>query len=269
MALGNNLKKKKLIEDKKEETKKSSSKVKKNPPAKKKSVTSSKKKELIKKPKASKPSKKTVIKKVLDKPKTLKSTSETKFPKPRIEEELPLFIAQELRERKNELRKRYEDEVAELHGKIIQFVVFQVGGESYALDIDCVKEVVAIPSISKTPNTPQHIKGIANVRGNTYVVFDLATKFKIATEVDPRYLMIVSHDGVTASLTLELLPTTYKVNGNNISSGMHMIEDASFDVSYIKGLIQHDEKLIYYLDVIELLKNDKAIVVPDKLAKAQ
>ncbi|MEQ9468075.1 MAG: chemotaxis protein CheW [Ekhidna sp.] len=267
MALGNNLKKKKLIEDKKEAPKEVASKSKSKTSKKKKQTPSTKKKQLIKKPTATKPAKKTTTKKKESKPKAAKKQKAGSPQGP--DQGLPIFIAQELKERKNELRRRYEQEVAQLHGKMVQFVVFEVGGESYAVDIDCVKEVVAVPSISKTPNTPAHVLGIANVRGKTYVVFDLATKFKVTTETFARYLMIVNHDGIKAGLTLGLLPTTFKVNGDNISSAFHMIEDASLDVSYIRGLIQHEEKLIYYLDVIELLKNDKAIVVPDKLAKTK
>ncbi|MEO1254897.1 MAG: chemotaxis protein CheW, partial [Bacteroidota bacterium] len=126
-------------------------------------------------------------------------------------------------------------------------------------------EIVQLPKLSRTPNTPNHIKGVANVRGDTYVVFDLSTRFQVSEETEARYLLIIGHSEVKAGLQLPLLPSTFKVDGKSISSEMNMIEDASLDVSYIKGIIQYEEKLIYYLDIIEMLQSDKAVVVPDKI----
>lgn len=246
MALGKNLKKKELIAT--EEVK-----PKKRAAEKKPKVV--KKKQLIKKTKSAKlaPPKKSEPKKDKQAP----------LAQEEINSGLPMFIAQEIHDRKVQLRKRFDDEIAQLHGKSIQFVAFEIGGELYAIGIDSVREVVPLPNLSKTPNTPKHIKGIANIRGNTYVVFDLATKFHVTGDEIPRYLLVIDGKGTVASLMLSSLPTTFKTNGSNISSEMHMIEDASLDVTYIKGLIQHEDKLVYYLDIIELIKNDKAIIVPN------
>jgi len=207
----------------------------------------------------------------------VQASQEVELPAPketRLEEKpasynpiIPYYIAQELHVKKTELRKRYKEQINALKGKSVHFVVFEVGGEFYAIDIDVIKEVVPIPHLSKTPNTPAHIKGIANVRGSTYTVFDLAIKFKVIGGEVSRYLLIIDSKKVEASITLSTLPTTLRTKGDNISSSLNLIEDASLDVSFIRGLIQHDDKLIYYLDIIELLSNDKAIVIPDNLMK--
>ncbi len=270
MALGKNLKKRKLIAEE-------PAKVTKKPVSKKKVVKADK--ELIEKPKAKQKGKE-AKKKVATKPKAKPASKAVKktAPKlkkvtPQVQEEttpkvdsgLPIYIAKELYDLKTTLRKKYKEDVASLKGSIVQFVIIDVGDELYAVDIDCVKEVVPLSSLSKTPNTPEHIQGIANVRGSTYVVFDLTKKFKLDRDDTFSYLLVLEHEGIAAALSLSRLPTTRKINGDNISSELHMIENASLDVSYIKGLIQDEEKLIYYLDIIELLKNDKAIVVPDNL----
>lgn len=178
-----------------------------------------------------------------------------------------VYIAQELYERKSALRKRYVQEITSLQGKPIQFILLTIGTERYALDIECVREVVSMPAISKTPNTPDHIQGIVNVRGNTYVVYDLAKKFQVIAQEVPRYLLVLSDKKLKSSIPLSVLPTTFKTNGNQISHSLQTIENAILDASYIKGMIQDDKDLIYYLDIIELLKNDKAVVIPENLVK--
>ncbi|MEP1032345.1 chemotaxis protein CheW [Ekhidna sp.] len=262
MALGKNLKKRKLIAEKQAAPKKTTSK--------KKNVVKADK-ELIEKPKAKKPtkaSKQKVQPKPLKKVTTKKKKTVQNIPKekPAVQDTgLPIYIARELHDLKTTLRNRYKEEVAKLKGAIVQLVIIEIGGERYAVDIDCVKEVVPASNLSKTPNTPSHIQGIANVRGATYVVFDLSKKFKLEEEVTHNYLLVLEHESISAAISLNLLPTTRKINGDHISSELHIIENASLDVSYIKGLIRDEEQLIYYLDIIELLKNDKAIVVPDNL----
>ncbi|MBC6424886.1 MAG: chemotaxis protein CheW [Ekhidna sp.] len=283
MALGDNLKKKKLIPAKgdkgkqavksKEEFKKTNpsitdKKIKKKFPRSKKEAKPSLKESISKKTSTKKSSKR-----IIQKPaKQIKADqqSETFCKQEGFSEQitnirLPVYIAQELLKRKENLRSKYKEEVAALKDKNIQFVIMQIGGERYAIAIDNVKEVVPISEISKTPNTPSHIKGIANVRGNTYVVFDLADKFKVKGDDFPRYLLVLNSRKINACLTLSVLPSTLKVNGNDMSSDMQVIEDAIPDASYIKSIIQYDEQLIYYLDIIQLIKNEKAIVIPDSL----
>ncbi|WP_424964320.1 chemotaxis protein CheW [Ekhidna sp.] len=267
MALGKNLKRKKLISEEPKE--KEPKKVKKKSLIKKEDApqkaAKSPKKSSTKKDSSTKAKKK---KTPTTKPAKKGSTNQKKQ-KPEsaqpFDPVLSNYIANELRERKIRLRKQYTAEIAELQDKNIQLVSFIINNEIYATDIHIIKEVVKFPVLSKTPNTPKHISGLANVRGTSYVVFDLAARFGIESVSDPNYLMIFNHHEIKASLVLESLPTTLKVEGGNISSEIQMIEDATLDLSYIKGIIHLEEKLVYYLDIIEMLKNDKAVVIPDEL----
>ena len=265
MALGKNLKRKKLISEESKE--KEPKKVKKKSLIKKE-VAPKKKTKTAKKSSAAKDlSTKTKKKKAASTPKT-KGTSTKQAKKEASQSFDPVlsnYIANELRERKVRLRKQYATEIAELQDKNIQLVSFIINNEIYATDIHIIKEVVKFPTLSKTPNTPKHISGLANVRGTSYVVFDLAARFGIENVSDPNYLMMFNHHEIKAGLVLESLPTTLKVEGKSISSDIQMIEDATLDLSYIKGIIHLEEELVYYLDIIEMLKNDKAVVIPDEL----
>lgn len=295
MALGNNLKKKKLIPDSSKDTS-DKKKESKKPTAKKKATKALPKKVSTKKKSTdTKLSKKTNQVKSLSKKTSQKTKSSEKHQQVEdfqtidlvpsmVQEQNPenvrsshdqiisaysVYIAQELFERKTALRKQYVQEVTNLQGKPIQFILMTIGTERYALDIDSVKEVVPIPTISKTPNTPSHIQGVVSVRGNSYVVFDLAKKFNVIAQEVSRYLLVLSNKELKSSITLSALPSTFKTNGSQISYSIQTIENALLDASYIKGMIQDGDELIYYLDLVELLKNDKAIVIPDNLVKEQ
>ena len=216
---------------------------------------------------------KKVFKKVIGEPVEKKSiphppllvTEKKNLPEEITDMKLPAYIARELLERKKHLRNKYTKEVAALKGYVIQLVIIQIGEERYAIEINNVKEVVLMPKTSKAPNTPSHITGITIIRRNTYVVFDLADKFKVKSDPSPEYLLVLNNRKINACLTLGALPFTLKVNGDDISSDMQTIEYATLDASYIKGIIQHNKQLIYYLDIVRLIKNEKAIAIPDDL----
>ncbi len=265
MALGNNLNKKKRIPKK-------LAKESKNKPK-----STLKNEIIIKKARVQKPKPRKSAKKLLAEANPTAEQKKGASPKPTkvqvestaqenlLNYQIPVFIAKELFDKKKSLRKKYQVEIETLKNKSTQFILMSIGKEYYAIEIDLVKEVVPIGEISKIPNTPAHIRGISNVRGSAYVVFDLSEKFNIQGEEVAKYLLVLNNSTINSCLMVSTLPSTLKINGSNIFCDLQTIEDAILDASYIKGLIHECEQLIYLLDIIELIKNEKAIVVPDNL----
>lgn len=181
------------------------------------------------------------------------------------QDKLSFFITQEVEAKKKALRQKYREEIAALPAdSYLQFVIIHIGEERYAIEIDKVREIVPLTHLSKTPQTHDHVLGIAKVRGKTRVVFDLKEKFGVKDGLPLQYLLVFDDAHLGASLALSTLPTTLKILSNAISHGPKLIEEAIMDASYIKGLIHEEKEVIYYLDIIEMIKNEKAIVVPDE-----
>jgi two-component system chemotaxis sensor kinase CheA len=63
-----------------------------------------------------------------------------------------------------------------------QYVTFGLGTVKYAFDINQVKEIMTIPSITQVVYAPSHQLGIINLRGVTLPVFDLRTMFKLPAQ---------------------------------------------------------------------------------------
>ena len=60
---------------------------------------------------------------------------------------------------------------------LCQYLTFALGDETYALEINRVREVVDITRITLVPGMPEFARGIINLRENTVPVFDLNLKF--------------------------------------------------------------------------------------------
>ncbi|MFH1915432.1 MAG: chemotaxis protein CheW [Pseudomonadota bacterium] len=57
-----------------------------------------------------------------------------------------------------------------------QYLTFSLGREVFALDIGKVKEVLEITATSEIPGTPDHLRGVINLRGHAVPVVEMRLK---------------------------------------------------------------------------------------------
>ena len=161
MALGKNLKKQKLIPDKVTKT------------SSKKKATS--KAKTVAKPKVKKTTSKAIKKKVIPIPKKVAKSAPLEK-----QNEIVSYITKVKKEKRTALREQFNKEIAELQDKTLQFVIFSMDGEDYAIEIEHVKEVVIAPEMTKVPKTPAYIQGISTIRGQDYTGFELMPQIWIS-----------------------------------------------------------------------------------------
>ncbi len=65
-------------------------------------------------------------------------------------------------------------------GEKVNFLLFKLGEQSFAFEINFVKEVIEYRKITQIPLAPEPIEGIINLRGNAIPVVDLRKKLKIS-----------------------------------------------------------------------------------------
>ena len=59
-----------------------------------------------------------------------------------------------------------------------QYLVFQLGENSFGVDILRVKEILQFAGCTTVPRTPDYIRGVVNLRGNVLPVVDLLCLFQ-------------------------------------------------------------------------------------------
>ena len=75
-----------------------------------------------------------------------------------------------------------------------RYLTFTLNGESYALDIFHVKEILEYRSLTVVPMMPDFIRGVINLRGRAVPVIDLAIRFaRGTTAVRRRTTIIIVH----------------------------------------------------------------------------
>src|ERR1700722_5650646 len=51
---------------------------------------------------------------------------------------------------------------------------FEAGGESLAIDAAAVQEIIGVPHVSRVPNAPPSLEGVASVRGQAVPILSVA-----------------------------------------------------------------------------------------------
>lgn len=58
-----------------------------------------------------------------------------------------------------------------------QYLTFSVAGDTYALAIDGIKEIIELSPMTLVPMMPAYVRGVINLRGAVVPVVDLAARF--------------------------------------------------------------------------------------------
>jgi purine-binding chemotaxis protein CheW len=73
-----------------------------------------------------------------------------------------------------------------------QFLAFSLRGETFAIDIRSIREVIQYGEITEVPLMPATIRGVINLRGAVVPVIDLAVRFGGApTELSRRTCVVI------------------------------------------------------------------------------
>jgi len=143
-----------------------------------------------------------------------------------------------------------------------QIVVFKLGEEEYGLSIDQIKEVVITPNITRMPQTPSFVKGVANIRGNIIAILDLEDKFGLVRSVgtsnrDNNYTLVIESDEYKMGILVREVPNTLSVSLASIENSI-FTGDQQSEQSYITGIIKLNKRLIIMIDIFKVINEQEA-----------
>lgn len=73
-----------------------------------------------------------------------------------------------------------------------QYLTFMLGGETYALGILNIKEIIAYGDLTEVPMMPAFVRGVINLRGSVVPVIDLMARFgKGSTQIAKRTGIVI------------------------------------------------------------------------------
>jgi len=134
----------------------------------------------------------------------------------------------------------------------IQLIVFKLGEEEYGLQIDQIREVVLTPNVTKMPQTPSYMKGVANIRGNIIAIIDLQDKLEIGLKSEElgKYTLVIQSEDFKAGILVQDVPNTLSVMTSEIDNQFVM---GSTNDDYFQGIVKVGKRLIILIDILKVL----------------
>ncbi|MBC7920405.1 MAG: purine-binding chemotaxis protein CheW [Ferruginibacter sp.] len=140
-----------------------------------------------------------------------------------------------------------------------QLIVFKQGQEEYGLTIDQIKEVVITPPITRMPQTPSFVKGVANIRGNIIAIIDLEEKFGLRSPSDEapsvgHYTLVVESEEFKIGILVKEVPNTLTVSEADIEESTNLVLEGAAEGNYLKGIVKVKDRLIILMDIFQVMR---------------
>ncbi len=148
------------------------------------------------------------------------------------------------------------------HARIQQIVVFKLGQEEYGLHIDQIKEVVITPTITRMPQTPHYIKGVANIRGNVIAILDMEEKFGLQRNTESvktgnNFTLVIESEEYKMGILVREVPNTLSISSSSVEDSI-FTGDHQQEQSYITGIVKLEKRLIIMVDIFKVINEQEA-----------
>jgi purine-binding chemotaxis protein CheW len=134
------------------------------------------------------------------------------------------------------------------------FVVFQLGGEGYALEVMRVQEVLDILSMTEVPGASRCLLGVINLRGHVVPVYDLRIPFGLPVDPQPSrapsVLIVETEEGNDAEITgllVDRVSDVLEFSPDEVQPSPQL--GLGKTTPFVRGLIRHQEAFLLVLDV--------------------
>jgi purine-binding chemotaxis protein CheW len=138
-----------------------------------------------------------------------------------------------------------------------QLVIFELGTEHFGIDIESVEGINKILDITKVPQAPACVKGVANLRGQIIPVVDLLKRFSMAdAELTKDSRIVVANLGeAKIGMIVSAVSEVLTIDDSTIEPPPSMVGSANSD--YIVGIVNIDKHLVILLDLAKVLTIDE------------
>lgn len=141
-----------------------------------------------------------------------------------------------------------------------QLVTFALAGEELAFPIGLVQEIVRPPVMTRVPNAPHYMDGIANLRGNILPVINLRERLGLAAREtdDATRVVVLDCEGVPTGVIVDSVSEVLHIEADIIEAPPQAV--AGIEGQYLRGVakIAQGKRLVMILAADMLIPDMRA-----------
>lgn len=138
-----------------------------------------------------------------------------------------------------------------------KYLIFDLGMESYGLEIFHVNEIIGVQTITEVPEQPVYVKGIINLRGKIIPVIDVRLRFKKEERgYDERTcIIVIDIQELLVGLIIDRVVEVVDIPVGQIAPPPKLNNE--FKNRYIKGIGKTESGVKLLLDCNRLLLDEE------------
>ena len=138
-------------------------------------------------------------------------------------------------------------------GPELHLLTFGLGREEFGIPVTQVREVIRVADITRVPQAPAHVRGVANLRGRILAVVELRSRLGLPpAEVTGRSrIVVVEVRERVLGLLVDVVSQVTKVPEASVVPAPD--EVVSTDATYLTGVARWQSRLIILLDLEKAL----------------
>jgi purine-binding chemotaxis protein CheW len=143
-----------------------------------------------------------------------------------------------------------------------QYVVFEVRGESYGVEIGRVQEIDRIEKITALPEALEFVEGVINLRGHVVPIVNLRTRLGVpkAEMTGLTRVVVVRAGEKWVGLIVDAVSEVLRIPSEAVEPPPDMT--ASGDSSLLQGIAKFRDRLIMLLDLDRVLSKEIQVAIP-------
>jgi purine-binding chemotaxis protein CheW len=148
-----------------------------------------------------------------------------------------------------------------------QVALFELGGETYGLDIGTVNEIIRMQQITRVPKAPVFVEGVINLRGKVTPVVDMGKRFglKKADKTKNSRIVVVNISGTTIGIIVDKVTEVLRIPDSCIEPPSSVV--SAGDTDYLQGIAKLGERIVVLLDLAKVLSKDSMFTQVSSLQK--
>ncbi len=150
----------------------------------------------------------------------------------------------------------------------MQTLTFALKGETFAVSIEAIKEIIEYPELTSVPLMPTFLRGVMNLRGAVIPVVDLSERFRLGLATLGRRSCVIIFEiqspegqqviGALVDAVHEVIDVDAQLLDATPEFGTHVAPE------FIKGMLRLDNRIVILLDLERVLSLEQleALMVP-------
>jgi len=140
----------------------------------------------------------------------------------------------------------------------VRICLFSISGDTYAVTVDLLAEIIIPQKVFPVPTTPSHVIGIINLRGNIVPIVDIRPVLSLPSTAGVNPVAIIRHEQLTIGIVVDSVADVISVPVSSIlplpAETAVQESDTKGRSRYLKAIVQRQNGVAALLNIDRLLE---------------